>query len=756
MRPAIAIAILCLPVISLGEEPARGTTESAPPALPAATQPDVDHSTSATDTGQDASVDASAAPGTAKIEEVIVTATKRRTPLRQVPESVTVLSGEQLQESGAVEMQDYLRRVPGVNLTELQPELQRISIRGIDADVGGVTTQTSGVFIDDAPFNDAMFNQVRPDLSPFDLDAVEILKGPQGTLFGGSGLAGAVRYRLADAEPGVFEVKTFGQYQDVRHGDPNRIAGAAVNLPLEGDRAALRLVGVRRLTGGTIDDLNSGETDTDSGDSYNARALLRWNVTDDFSLQIKALKQRTELDDRPYAENTNGRLEREVTLGKSPLSNEFALYGLELRYRMSWASLISSTSVLRKEGYTENAGGERLFGVQGRAITLPVSAEVDGVVQELRLVSPDIPGADWQWLGGIFMHDYDGTTGQQIIFGETDTDPAMKMADITGDVSARELAAFGEISRRFAQRWKLTLGLRAYRIETDGDVTAFGPFFAPDNAVVSLSEGDIEKRGVNPKLALQYQVTGDITSYLSASRGFRFGGIQLIGPTEDTPDVPSTYEPDSVWSYELGFRSRWLRNTLQADGAVFYIDWNDPQVQTTTGGDIPINIIGNVGGARSYGAEFALQWLTPITGLVTELSAAYTNAKTTQAFASPNGSDVPKGARLPGYADFQVAGLIEYRWVWGANALSAMLSHTVIGEGVSDIQQSKPILDYQSTDLRFAIGRDSVPGRPQLSLGVTNLTDERAVVSAFVTTEDNFYAVYNRPRSVDLRLELRY
>lgn len=712
-----------------------------------------------------------------KLDDIIVTATRRNQALRDIPASIDFISGQKLEDAGALELRDFLRTVPGVGLTEIQPELYRISIRGIDADVSGVTSQTSGIFIDDIPFNDPFINQVRPDLPPFDLESVEVLKGPQGTLYGGSGLAGAVRYTLADAVPGAWELKAFGQYQDVEQGSPSRIGGAAVNLPL-GDDAALRLVGVRRLSGGVIDDLRTGDTDTDRAASYSGRALLRWNLGERLVVRVKALTQQTEADDRPYAENADGRLEREETLGASPLRNEFDLYGLDLAYTMPWATLISTTSALRKYGESRNAGGERALGVQqlGQPIVLPTMADIDGFVQELRLVSPDDPKGGW--LLGVFGHRYTAVTTQQAIaepslagvsiplpalLANVLPDPlgtlpglGVNLANFSADVEAQELALFGEAYRRLGQRWTLTAGLRGYTVESEGTVLGSGALVLTTGSLQTRNEGRVKASGVNPKIALQFEASERVATYASIARGFRFGGIQLAGASTTSPNVPPTYDPDSIWNYELGLRTQWLQGALEADGAVYYIDWNDAQVQTSTDGALPLNVIDNVGGARSYGAELALRYRPPVTGLDLALSAAYTNTRTTAAFVAPGGDVVPSGARLPGYAEVQTTANLNYQWFWGATALAATLSHAYLSDGVSDIKQSMTILDYQSTDLRFAISNAGLPGRPKLSFGVTNLRDERAVVGAFVTDEDNFYAVYNRPRTLDARIDLSF
>lgn len=691
-----------------------------------------------------------------EIEPIFVTATKRKASLRDLPASISAFSGEELENSGASELRDILRQIPGVQQTELQPDFFQISVRGIQTDPGGNTPAATGLFIDDVPFNDPFLNQVRPDLTPFDLQGIEVLKGPQGTLFGGSGLAGAVRYKLADAVPGVWELKSFTQYQDVEDGSPNRTGGASLNLPIGDNSAALRLVGVRRLTGGVIDDLRNDVTDTDRTASSSGRALLRWNVNEQFSVKLKALRQENKADDVPLAENTQGRLERErALLPKSPSVTRFEIYGLDLNFKGPWGEVVSTTNILEKFGDLSTAYGERLLEAEdaGDPIGIPTIADVDGLVQEIRVLSPDNAGRNWQWLVGAFAHDYKSLTKQKLIVNTVATGEQLELLDFVADVTAKEFAVFGEASRFFGERWQLTLGMRAYSVETGGSVVTSG-LVVPDGE--NRNDADTRSTGVNPKLALQYEASKNITSYFSVARGFRFGGIQITGPSTANPNVPETYSPDSLWNYELGLRTQWLENRLQVDGAVFFIDWRDPQVQTSTGGEVPFNVTANVGGARSYGGELALRYLPSIKGLHLGLSAAYTNARTTEPFIDPSGETVRDGTRLPGYADFQVTGVVTYVRSIGDNRFDASLTHVIQGEGASDLLQSIEIYDYHVTDLRTGITKTRWSGRPRLSFGVTNLTDERVVVSALAFGETNITTVYNRPRTLDLRLDLSF
>ncbi|WP_348818643.1 TonB-dependent receptor [Fontimonas sp. SYSU GA230001] len=700
-----------------------------------------------------------AADDSTVLEDVIVTATKRRAALRDLPQSIAALSGEELEQLGAAELRDFLIRIPGVGQSEIQPDLNRISIRGIQTDVSNVTPAATGLFIDDVPLIDPFLLHVSPDLPPFDLAGIEVLKGPQGTLFGGSALAGALRYKLADAVPGAWESRGFAQYQTLADGSPNRIAGAALNLSLGESDAALRLVGISRLTGGTIDDLRSGDKDTDRTSNFSGRALLRWNAGDDWSVGLKAYDQYTHGEDVPLAETTDGRFERQRALTQSPYETQYRFFALDLTRTLSFGEFVSVTSWLHKQGDLSNAFAERILGVEslGQPIGAPMTEDTRGLVQEFRLVSPDAPEAKWEWLIGAFGHDHSSFTTQRIFTTVPIAGQDADALNFVADVEAREYALFGEASRRLGRRWKATLGLRGYQVETFGTVVSSGVLILASGSPENRNDANVRASGVNPQLALQVDVTDDIASYVSATRGFRFGGVQTIGPSPASPNARQTYSPDTVWNYELGLRTQWLDGALQIDGAVFYIDWNDPQVQTTTGGAVPLNTIDNAGHARSRGGELALRYLPAfLDGLDLGLSWAWADARITEPYVAPGGATVPKGARLPGSADRQLVASLGYRRGFGAAAFTTTLAYVRQGDGVSDILQSMKILDYQTFDLRCGIALSQLWGAPELSVGLMNLTDERAVTTALVQSETNYTTIYNRPRTLDIRLDLRF
>ncbi len=757
--PLAALAALVAVVAAVPAASAADEVEADAPPAAAATRP-APAQDSTVVLAEDKLPDAQArhqAPGDSlQLDPIIVTATKRPMALREVPASIGVISGAALEEAGALELRDFLGRVPGVQQTEVFTEYNRISVRGIQSDAAAVTPAATGYFVDDVPFSDPFVLHARPDIPPFDLDAVEVLKGPQGTLFGASALSGAVRYRTIDARPAETGGHGFIQTRNPTDGQPERAGGLAVNLPL-GENAGLRVVGVSRLGGGRIDDLRQDVADTDKSRRYNGRALLRWDGGGRWTFGLKAHLQTSRADDVPQAETTDGRLERSRALRAAPTAARFGFGTLDATVRFDVADLVMVSSVVDKSSYLSGRNAARTLGAEdaGQPISSPVSEDIQGQVHEMRLVSATSDHG-WQWLAGIYYHRYADFSTQRVYADGEAVDQLPVLLDFVADIRAQERAAFGELGLPLRRGWLLNLGLRGYQVETAGEVVSSGLIILATGETENRNDARIRESGLNPRLALSFQPKAGFSAYLSASRGFRFGGIQIVGPSPVSPNVPPTYDSDTLWNFELGLRGEWLEKRLQTDLALFYIDWDDPQLQTTTGGAVPLNTVDNVGHARSQGGELSLQWRPGGPGLALGLAAAYTDARTTVAYTTPSGDQAPAGSRLPGTARHQLVATLDYDWRWGDHRLRFGLAHQRLGPGYSDILHQLDIFDFSTTDLRLSWQQPRWLGRTRLSAGINNLGDARGLTQALVLSEDNFTTMYNNTRSVDVRLDFAF
>jgi iron complex outermembrane receptor protein len=707
-------------------------------------------------------------PGGKVLDGIIVTPGKRPESIREIAGSVAAITGQLLEDIGARDQEDFLKLVPGVSLFKDEPNRNRITIRGIAADNG--TSQAAGTLIDEVPFTDPFIADLSPDLSPFDLSRVEVMKGPQGTLFGASGLAGSIRYVPEPAHLDAWEIRGFGSYEAIRNGEREPTFGLAINAPIVKDSLALRLTGTQWNKPGVIDETGRGEADIDHAEQRSYRAQLRFAPGDRLEARVMHLKQKTSTDDLGFVDDRSGSLSRSSTPTASPVDSDFSLDSLTLSYDFGFATVTSASGRITKH-LNLDADNSRATPSSRQF----AQATVDGYTQELRLVSRDAPEDRWHWIvGGFFMHydtfrrvdvfaDVAGAIGLPlpplpfipllpVIPGITQETGLVARFDL--DATARELAAFGEISREFGTNFETTVGLRAYRTTSKGVARAAGPLnLAITGQLEARNDADLREQGVNPKASLKYRLGKDALIYALASRGFRFGGIQLIGATP-TDDIPRTYKSDTLWLYESGLRTQWLQRTLTADVAVYQIDWKDPQLTQLTSSGLLL-YINNVGASRVRGAELALRYLTPLPGLSIASTLAWTNARTTTPFTASSGTEVPAGSRWPFTSNRQIASDLTYSLALGDWRMTTSLVHTYTGRGFSNIENTAPIYEYWTLDAHARIGHVELPGKPEIAIGVTNLTDRRGVASDAVSGEVHTI-YYVRPLMVTMQLALRF
>jgi len=705
-------------------------------------------------------------PDVPVFEDIVVTATKREESVREIAGTVFALTGDQLEEMSAREQEDFLRLVPGVSLFKGEPNQNRIGIRGIAEDYG--TAQSTGILIADVPFSDPFVADLSPDLSPFDLQSVEVLKGPQGTLFGASGLGGALRYVPRPAQLGDREVRGFLAYDGVTEGQTLPTGGLSVNTPLFREDLALRIVGTQRRRPGVIDETGRGERDVDASEQTSYRGLLRFAPTERLDAQFLHLAQDTSIADLGFVDDVDDGLTRDSTPTPSPTVSDFSLDALTLSYAFDGVRLVSATGRISKL-YETSSDTSRLV----PATRVDGRATVEGYTQEVRLVSDPDAGGPWRWLAGAFLMRYDtfrrvdlegdtlGMTGTPVpsipfvpgTVGATGDDTGL-IARYDLDATAGEESLFGEVTRTLGAQWDVTLGLRAYRTAGDGIATASGPL----NVVLTgeqeaRNDAGIREQGLNPKAAVRFRPVPDLLLYALAARGFRFGGVSLIGDTQ-TDDVPETYDSDRIWLYEIGARSTWLARELLADASVYRIDWYEPQITQITDSGL-LTYTDNAGGARVLGAELALRYLTPVEGLSLSAAAGYTDARTTEAFMAASGTEVAEGARWPFTPRTQFVTAANYDATLGRWNLSLSAIHTQTGEGVGNIENTIPIYDYDTVDVRLLAGMTGVALAPTLTISGTNLFDERGIASRS-DSGDVRTIYYVRPRTFSLQLALAF
>ncbi|HEV2228872.1 MAG TPA: TonB-dependent receptor [Steroidobacteraceae bacterium] len=664
-------------------------------------------------------------PQSGALQEVIVTATKRRENLQEVPFSVSSTSQAQILNSGAMDIVDLARNVAGLAIADLGPGQSQMAIRGISSgqvirDQPGVKEQV-GVYLDESPISVALFT---PDLELFDLDRFEVLRGPQGTLFGAGSEAGTVRYITTQPHLGKTEIFTDAAFEDVTHGDEGGFARLAMNVPL-GDQVAARFVAYWHHLAGFIDAVSPyGPAGADkpagftvnrainSGDRSGARLALLIKPDDALSITPRIVYQKLATNGYPRVDiynilaNPYTTTQPAVTMGgltqyrQQPdgLTDDFMLTDLKVDYDTGPATLTSISSYTHRNLQVlrdaTQLTGSVTFDVFGDASVPPDFAGVrtssplydrthlNVFSEELRLASNGRQQLDWL-VGGFFQHvgrhygqdlptpGYDALNAQ---FGfPLGPNPAgLYDTPFYSNLfyTLKQYAAFGEATWHATNQFAITAGLRYYKFSEDR-VLNFNGVFASDTPPGGIP-ASVDSSGTSPRLIFSYKPVDDAELYAQAARGFRLGGINdpLNIPLCSPQDLlvfgsQANWKDETTWNYELGAKTQWLDHRVTFNIAAFYADIKDLQA-TTTAGTCSSRIVFNVPTARSEGVEAEL-FARPNANWDFGLSATFIDAKLTSSVVStlPGGTQVVVGGladgnRLPTAPKAQAVGSVGY------------------------------------------------------------------------------------------------
>jgi outer membrane receptor protein involved in Fe transport len=756
------------------------------------------------------------------LDTIEVTASKRLKAQRDIPGSVGAIRGEELENIRAQGMEDFLKLVPGVSLTDHGSGQQIVVIRGIVSSTQPLGQQftgvTTGIYLEEIPFNDLFLPISVPDLNPFDLERVEVLKGPQGTLFGASALAGAIRYVVNKPNYGVWQGKAQATIRQTKYGTPSEIGAVALNAPLFSDNAALRVVGLYREDPGIYDSRpNNRSGRADGGNTrdeediedirqFSGRALASWNPTDELQISAIHFQQDTEQADAVASADNREVPQRNDIPFASPFDNHFGGTNLSAVYDFGATTLLYSGNLLDKEAtyLFHSEDGLLLEDQNDTAWYNTFGNVIEGNTHELRWSSA-AAGDDspWEWLVGVSRLAYQQDFWQYLPNpGPADqppyTNPPRDPDDIsqadrtasllfaTIDALGIETSLFGEATRRLGEHWEVTAGARAFETDLTADALLEGTQI---NALVGSDQSrnhfEIHERDINPKFSVRYLHDRNIQTYVLAAKGFQFGGVQvnppgpvLVASAEDRGFSFGGYKSSSLWNYELGVRTEWLDRRLRFDVALFYLDWKDLQITlaipvTPEGTVIPCTPIGavpcgevnatfglvaNVGRAHSEGLEAAFQVL-PFTGATFTSSAAWVNAVTDELFDTDNPQGpIPPGTRLPGTPRFQWSNVLayEHELPYFTSFTGALnIAHSHIGEMTDDLRPEESVGGYDTLDASVRLARPGAAAWwPMLNVGMQNITDVRGYTARGSREAGDYRFI--RPRTTLLTLDWKY
>src|SRR5579862_1696746 len=625
-----------------------------------------------------------------RLEEIVVTASKRAATVQDTAISVTAVTGEEIQDRGITDFNTLAEATPGVSLKAEGPGQTEIEMRGLTS--SGGNSPTVGFYLDDTPLTSpaaAVNGKVVIDPTLYDLNRVEVLRGPQGTLYGSGSMGGTVKLITNQPNPDAFDATVQTILSGTDGGGFNHGENAMLNIPLIDDVMALRVVGSEAYTSGWIDRIviapgdfplptnpvptaPSGTTrgnvlaaaqsadykDVNDEELLGTRVSLLWKPTDNFTITPSIFYQRITQGGLNNFDSDPGTLAHyEVYDLAEPFSDRFIMWSVNANYKFPDFEVTSTTAKWnRSETLTEDAseaiswafGFPSYYPPNGLGV-VPVSEDdySKQFSEEMRITSSG--DTDFKWLVGSFYSSFESDWD---IVSEV---PGLAAFGLTPNLIAQvqptritQTAAFGEMSYQITPELKATAGLRWYSYQTQLDTAVSGVAAPTGTNAYYYARGTEADEGFDPKFDISYTPDPDLMVYTTATKGFRPGGGNQPIPTGSTglgpaclaalealgrTSAPPYFGPDSVWSYELGEKAQLLDDRVTVNSDIYFENWEGVQQVVALSCGFPYN--DNAGKAQVYGSELEVKAIL-MPGLVLSTSAGYTHAQITQGSREAN------------------------------------------------------------------------------------------------------------------------
>ncbi len=726
------------------------------------------------------------------LEEIVVTATRREESIQSVPMSITAITATNLENRAATQFFDYASAIPNLSFGYSGGDQsagfassRQVAIRGIAGD------GTTGFYIDDTPV------PVSIDPQAVDVAQIEVLRGPQGTLYGALSMGGTLRVLTEQPDPQRLEILAHGSVSTTDHAaKASYQTDGSLNLPLVDDKLAIRFSGYHEEvggyfkryiedTGGTINDV--GQTTTDGG-----QVAMLWNITEDLSVTPRIIYQRTLLNGLPFSTvNYNASSLSPIAIRPTSLtqdqlfnipessSDQWTVSSLVFKYHQPFGTFVFSSSDFDRR--TEDVEDQtlavsQLFGIAPLPTSITDWNHPRIQTEELRFASTF--SGPFQLVSG-FYYGHTNTSGVgfppnyvpglNAATGGTYGTDLVYYYNNGRDVQI-ETAPYAEANYDISEHWRATAGIRATRIESMlGPVTADG---IANGGPTTVPETRGSQTTVTPKYSLQYRFTPDNQIYATVAKGFRPGspsggvvpenvcGADLAALGLKSGNI-GPVQPDTVWSYELGEKTAWLDKRVTVDFDLFRINWDKIQQTVLLACGFPFDA--NAGSARSQGAEIDIN-ARVLDSLTVELSGGYDDAKFTETVPGvlfQAGDRIPQVPRqsaqfdadyeFPISSDLSGFAHADYRYVGSSWSTNNSLTNPVTGSVVPLIRPS-----YRIADLRGGVKY----GKTEYALFIKNLTNEYANLSD--TNAISLQAIgqsrvaISPPRTIGVEFRYRY
>lgn len=742
------------------------------------------------------------------IGEIVVTAQRRGESIQKVPISISAYTQQTLDRQGVRDIQDVVRLTPGLDFQRGGPQnLTNIAIRGIRSNGGASTT---GIYIDDVPIQSRRVGYAggSPFPQTFDLERVEVLRGPQGTLFGAGSQGGTIRFITPN--PSLTDFSAYGRAEvsSTRYGNEGYEAGAAVGGPIVQDKVGFRASAWYRKQAGWIDRANPRtgaivDKDSNQGNTFVGRVAVTVAPVDAVKLTASLFYQREHADDA----NTYWNILSNPSKGKFINGNELAAPTTDKFYVPSLTasvelndkiSLISVTSYLNRDqsiiaDYTQLQRAI-IFGnpipAAGAASPSVFTNTQRSFTQEVRLQSTE-PGQRLRWvIGGFYQNSRQNATQfvrDPTLVNEFETATGLPFAAIFGvpplpggliyyqdpfRTVDKQIAGFGQVDYDITDNLTATAGLRVASARFSFLTSVGGPF----GGIPFVDQGKQKDSPVTPKFGLEYRFSPNNSVYVSAAKGFRVGGsnARQLSPCQAQLNAlglgginPTTFSSDSVWSYEVGTKNQTADRRLTFNASAFFVKWSNIQqfvTLSTCGG----GFIANLGEAENKGFDVQAAF-SPVDGLNFGAAVGYTHGTfkdTVYAAApQPGSSAVSAGDRLQG-SPWRASFNAEYVWQVGTDTDAyARADYQYASQESSRVSQNNPAnglnfvpFYYGAPETHFVSARIGVKFKQfDLSVFADNLLDTSTALDAqnlvgtILTRESGF-----RPRTIGLTGTVRY
>jgi iron complex outermembrane receptor protein len=701
-------------------------------------------------------------------ERIMVTATRRSTSLQDTAMSISAVTGESLDNMGYANISDFIASVPGVSLASDGPGMSKPTIRGVATSIAGAGNATVASYINDFPLNGA--DGQPGSIQLVDMQRVEILKGPQGTLFGRDSMAGTLRYITNRPDSSEIEGGVTTSVSDTADGSNNFTGSGFLNLPLTDD-LAVRGVLYANDTSGYIDNTLTGKQDVNGDEVFGGRLALSYFISDNISLDVNYLSNEVKANGVSYNHpNITG---IEIDKGYAqyvPIEQPYSLKNEQLSFTLETSfDAFDLTTAASRSWFERSSIRDVTLFIEPDYSNVSVSEELAfeniNDTFEMRAVSNSDSMVDW--LVGVWYENGDGwdnsyseNDGAFNLFGQIPLPAETNLSNRISTQKNKSLAVYGEVGIHLSEATTLILGYRHASIETSELYSTLDGVFSQFTGATALVGADLsaEEDVDTYKVHVEHIINDDLLVYTSAASGFRSGGFN-----DPTPVSPlTTYDSDTLWNYELGVKASLLDQNLTANAVIYQIDWEDMQLESTnkdtgSGGTF------NVGESQIQGLEVELIYYVS-QELQIGVFYNYSNGELTQDYINNGNIIGAKGDRLPASAETSFTFYAEWdKSLDNGWDVFARLNHRIVGDQTINFNKQQSLANnqieklpsYKILDVRAGVEMpmDGIQIL-KVSLFASNLTNEVALMGF-----NNFFgqSIYtNRPRTIGVEVNYSF